>query len=67
MARLGVHPGQAVFVGDHPKSMCLENASRGNALHVASKPRLSPVVEADAVIDELGDLLSLLGLERSAP
>jgi putative hydrolase of the HAD superfamily len=63
--RLAVHPGQAVFVGDHPE-IDVDGARAAGMLSVWRRdPRLSRIVEADAVIDELGDLLSLFGLERS--
>ena len=62
--RLRVHPGQAVFVGDHP-AIDVDGARAAGMLSVWRRdPRVSQSVEADAVIDELGDLLSLLGLER---
>ena len=65
--RLGVPPGHALFVGDHPE-VDVDGARAAGMLSVWRRDRrLSQVVEADAVIDELGDLLSLLGVERSDP
>ena len=67
MARLGVDPGQAVFVGDHPEVDVAGARAAGMWSVWRRDPGRSRVVEADAVIDELDDLLPLLGLERSAP
>ena len=62
--RLGVDPGRAVYVGDHPE-VDIAGARAAGMLSVWRRdPRLSHDVEADAVIDEVADLLSLLGLER---
>jgi putative hydrolase of the HAD superfamily len=67
MVRLGVHPGRTVFVGDHPDVDVAGARAAGMRSVWRRDPHLSQVVEADAVIDELADLLPLLGLARSAP
>lgn len=64
LERLGVHPRHAVFVGDHPEVDIAGARAAGMLAVWRRDPRVSQVVEADAVIGELGDLLSLLGLER---
>jgi len=65
LERLGVHPRQAVFVGDHPEVDIAGARAAGMLAVWRRDSRVSQIVEADAVIEELGDLLSLLGLERS--
>lgn len=64
LERLGVAARQSVFVGDHP-AVDIEGARAAGMLAVWRRdPRMPQVVAADAVIDELGDLLPLLGLEH---
>jgi putative hydrolase of the HAD superfamily len=65
LERLNVHPAQAVFVGDHPEVDVAGARSAGMQAIWRRDPSVSRTVEADAVIEELGDLLTLLGLERS--
>jgi putative hydrolase of the HAD superfamily len=65
LARLNANPAPAVFVGDHPE-VDVAGARAADMQAVWRRdPRVSRMVEADAVIEELGDLVSLLGLERS--
>lgn len=59
--RLDVIPAMAVFVGDHPEFDIAGARAAGMRAVWRRDPRVSRTVEADAVIDELGDLLRLLG------
>jgi len=62
--RLSTDPEQAVFVGDHPDVDVL-GARRAGMKAVWRRDRsLSRTVEADGIIENLGDLLPLLGLDR---
>lgn len=63
--RLNANPAQAVFVGDHPEVDVAGARAAGMQAVWRRDPRVSQRVEADAVIEELGNLLTLLGLERS--
>ena len=65
LERLNVNPAHAVFVGDHPEVDAAGARAAGMRAIWRRDPSVSGVVEADAVIEELGDLLTLLGLERS--
>ena len=65
LQRLNANPARAVFVGDHPEVDVAGARAAGMLAVWRRDPRVSRVVEADAVIEELGDLVSLLGLERS--
>ena len=64
LERLNVNPAHAVFVGDHPEVDVAGARAAGMRAIWRRDPRVSRVVEADAVIEELGDLLTLLGLEE---
>jgi putative hydrolase of the HAD superfamily len=65
LERLNTNPAQAVFVGDHP-DVDVAGARAAGLQAVWRRDRgVSRRVEADAVIEELGDLLTLLGLERN--
>jgi putative hydrolase of the HAD superfamily len=64
LERLNATPAQAVFVGDHPEVDVAGARAAGMQAIWRRDPRVSRIVEADAVIEELGDLLTLLGLER---
>jgi len=66
LERLGVNPEYAVFVGDHPEVDVAGARAAGMQAIWHRDPSVSRIVEADAVIDELGGLLTLLGLERSS-
>jgi putative hydrolase of the HAD superfamily len=60
--RLGVRPDRAVFVGDHPTVDVAGARAAGLRAMWRRGGQPSRIVEADAVIDRLGDLLPLLGL-----
>jgi putative hydrolase of the HAD superfamily len=62
LERLNVDPARAVFVGDHPEVDVAGAQTAGMRAIWRRDARVSRVVEADAVIEELGDLLMLLGL-----
>jgi putative hydrolase of the HAD superfamily len=64
LERLHANPNQAVFVGDHPEVDVAGARAAGMQTIWRRDPSVSRPVEADAVIEELGDLLPLLGLER---
>lgn len=64
LERLDVIAGHAIYVGDHPE---LDIAgARGAGLRAVWRrdPKVARVVEADAVIDQLDDLLPLLPQSR---
>ncbi len=61
--RLNTSPAQAVFVGDHPEVDVAGARAAGMHAIWRRDPSVSRVVEADAVIEELGDLLTWLGLD----
>ena len=63
--RLNTTPAHAVFVGDHPEVDVAGARAAGMQAIWRRDPRVSRIVEADGVIEELGDLLPWLGLERS--
>jgi putative hydrolase of the HAD superfamily len=65
LARLTCEPAHAAYVGDHPDVDVAGARAAGMQAVWRRDPRLSRTIDADAVIDELSDLLSLLGLERS--
>lgn len=60
LARLNASPARSVFVGDHPEVDVAGARAAGMQAVWRRDPRVSRVVEADAVIEELGDLVSLL-------
>jgi putative hydrolase of the HAD superfamily len=64
LERLGVAPGHAVFVGDHPDFDVA--GARAAGLRAVWRPGslARPPVAADAAIEHLGDLLDLLGCPR---
>ena len=62
LERLGTMPEYAVFVGDHPEVDVSGARSAGMKAVWRRDRTLSRTVEAEAIIEELGDLLSLLGL-----
>jgi putative hydrolase of the HAD superfamily len=64
LERLNVNPAHAVFVGDHPEVDVAGARAAGMRAIWRRDPSVSRVVEADAVIEALGDLLTLLGLEE---
>lgn len=65
LERLHANPAQSVFVGDHPEVDVAGARAAGMRAIWRRDARVSREVEADAVIEELGDLLALFGLERS--
>ncbi len=65
LERLDTNPAQAVFVGDHPEVDVAGARAAGMQAIWRRDPRVSRMVEADGVIDELGDLLTWLGLGRA--
>jgi putative hydrolase of the HAD superfamily len=67
LERLNVDPTHAVFVGDHPEVDVAGARAAGMRAIWRRDSGVSRVVEADAVIEELGDLLPLLGLELKLP
>jgi len=64
LERLNVNPAQAFFVGDHPEVDVAGARAAGMQAIWRRDPSVLRVVDADAVIEELGDLLTLLGLEQ---
>jgi len=64
LERLNVNPAHAVFVGDHLEVDVAGARAAGMRAIWRRDPSVSRVVEADAVIEELADLLTLLGLEE---
>jgi putative hydrolase of the HAD superfamily len=60
--RLEVNPARAVFVGDHPEVDVTGARAAGMQAIWRRDPTVSRVVEADAVIEELRDLLVVLGV-----
>ena len=62
--RLGANPAQSVFVGDHPEVDVAGARAAGMQAIWRRDPSVSGMVEADAVIEELSDLLTLRGLLR---
>jgi putative hydrolase of the HAD superfamily len=65
LERLNADPAHAVFVGDHPEVDVVGARAAGMRAVWRRDRRVSQRVEADAVIEELGDLLPLLGFERN--
>jgi putative hydrolase of the HAD superfamily len=59
--RLGINPTQAVFVGDHPEIDVAGARAAGMKAIWRRDPGRSRLVEADGVIEELGELLAWLG------
>ncbi|MGH9237896.1 MAG: HAD family hydrolase [Vicinamibacterales bacterium] len=67
LARLRVDPERSVFVGDSPE-VDIAGARRAGMWAVWRRdPTVSRPVEADAAIEEVGDLLPLLGIRPGAP
>jgi putative hydrolase of the HAD superfamily len=66
LERLNANPAHAVFVGDHPEVDIAGARAAGMRAIWRRDPRVSGLVQADAVIEELGDLLTLLGLKTKA-
>jgi len=66
LERLEVTPAAAAFVGDHPEVDIAGARAAGMRGIWRRAPGRSAPVEADAVIDQLGDLLALLELSRTS-
>jgi putative hydrolase of the HAD superfamily len=64
LERLGTNAADAVFVGDHPDVDVSGARAAGMKAVWRRDRRVSRTVEADAIIEELGELLPLLGLAR---
>jgi len=64
LEQLRADPSHAVFVGDHPDIDVAGARAAGMRAVWRRDTIVSGAVEADAVVEELGDLLALLGLER---
>lgn len=64
LERLATSPAQAVFVGDHPDVDVAGARAAGMQAIWRRDPGVSRIVEADGVIEDLGELLTWLGLER---
>ena len=62
--RLGIEPGQAVFVGDHPEVDIAGARVAGMKAIWRRDPAVSHAVDADAVIGELCELPAFVGLHR---
>jgi len=62
LERLHTSPAHGVFVGDHPDVDMVGARGAGMRAVWRRDPMVSGAVDADAVIEELGDLLRLLGL-----
>jgi putative hydrolase of the HAD superfamily len=66
LQRLDTLAERAVFVGDHPEVDVSGARGAGMKSIWRRDPTLSGTVDADAIIEELGDLLHVLGLECHA-
>jgi putative hydrolase of the HAD superfamily len=65
LERLEISPARSVFVGDHPEVDVAGARAAGMQAIWRRDPNVSRIVEAEGVIEELGDLLGWLGLERT--
>jgi putative hydrolase of the HAD superfamily len=65
LERLNTTPAQAAFVGDHPEVDVAGARAAGMQAIWRRDRNVSEVVEADGIIDELGDLLTWLRLART--
>jgi putative hydrolase of the HAD superfamily len=62
LERLDTNPTRAVFVGDHPDVDVAGARAAGMQAVWCRDPAVSRTVDADGVIDDIGDLLTWLGL-----
>jgi putative hydrolase of the HAD superfamily len=62
LERLDVRPAQAAYVGDNPDVDMAGARAAGMRAIWRRDPQRAGTVDADAVIEELDDLLTLLGL-----
>jgi len=67
LARLNTNPAQAVFVGDHPDVDVAGARAAGMLTIWRRDPKVSRVIEADGVIEEVGDLLTWLPRHSARP
>jgi putative hydrolase of the HAD superfamily len=65
LERLDITPTRSVFVGDHAEVDVAGARAAGMQAIWRRDPNVSLMVEADGVIEELVDLLTWLGLERT--
>ena len=65
LERLDITPTRSVFVGDHPEVDVAGARAAGMQAIWRRDPGGSRMIEADGVIEELGDLLTWLGLEQT--
>ena len=65
LERLDISPARSVFVGDHPEVDVAGARAAGMQAIWRRDSNVSLMVEADGAIEELGDLLTWLGLERT--
>ena len=65
LERLAITPTRSVFVGDHPEVDVAGARAAGMQAVWRRDPNVTRIVEADGVIEEIGDLLTWLGLERT--
>jgi putative hydrolase of the HAD superfamily len=65
LERLDISPTRSVFVGDHPEVDVAGARAAGMQAIWRRDPNVSRMVEADGVIEELDDLVTWLGLERT--
>jgi putative hydrolase of the HAD superfamily len=64
--RLNASPARTVFVGDHPEVDVAGARAAGLRTIWRRDPKVTRVIEADALIDDLGELVALLGIRASA-
>jgi putative hydrolase of the HAD superfamily len=62
LERLHADPARSIFVGDHPEVDVAGARAAGMYAIWRRDPAVSRVVEADTIIEEVGDLLTVLGL-----
>jgi putative hydrolase of the HAD superfamily len=67
LERLNINPDQAVFVGDHPEVDVAGARAAGMQAIWRRDPSVPRMIEADGVIEELGDILTWLGLKGDPP
>jgi putative hydrolase of the HAD superfamily len=66
LAQLEVSPARAVFVGDNPEVDIAGAHAAGMRAIWRRDPRVVGPVEADAVIEQVGDLVAILGFRSEA-
>ena len=65
LERLETSPARSIFVGDHPEVDVAGAQAAGMQAIWRRDPNVSRIVDADGVIEQLGDLLTWLRLKRS--